>query len=492
MVVVVAALAALAGPGCILFGVAALPCKVDAACAPGDRCVDGRCAPSSATGEGEGVGEGEGAGEGEGEGAGEGEGGEGEGAGEGEGEGAGEGEGEGAPDYVVNTINDDSDANPGDDVCATTTGDCSLRAAIEEASTHTTRSISLPSGVVPLLTDEIPVSNASSIVIIDGGAGALSSSSSITPAPGRRFFHVNGGVLHVANLSLAHAALSAGDGGAILVDNGGNLGLDNVSFNQCSTVNGDGGAIAISGGSAIVTVSSFTSSLAGGAGLGGAIAVAAGSSLDVTLSLFDENTTANLGGAIEDDGTMSVTTTLFETNHSDGFGGALNIDCNAVQPAPFVNDAFFDNTSGSGSVLAGCEGSPLAVGMVFSSIRVASTEPTVFDFDGNLTLAAVVIEASSAPVDVGAPGPCTSLGDNVVHTTATSGDVCSFGATGDVTADPQLAAPANNGGPFPSMSIGSSSPAIDHAQGVGCPSTDQRGLPRPVGAGCDSGSFEVQ
>jgi len=42
-----------------------------------------------------------------------------------------------ATTYTVNSDTDAQDANPGDGVCATAGGECTLRAAIEEANTHT-------------------------------------------------------------------------------------------------------------------------------------------------------------------------------------------------------------------------------------------------------------------------------------------------------------------------------------------------------------------
>lgn len=55
--------------------------------------------------------------------------------------------------------------------------------------------------------------------------------------------------------------------------------------------------------------------------------------------------------------------------------------------------------------------------------------------------------------------------------------------------DPLLQPLADNGGATHTMALAPGSPAID--AGVGeCPTTDQRGTPRPQGAGCDIGAFE--
>jgi hypothetical protein len=46
------------------------------------------------------------------------------------------------------------------------------------------------------------------------------------------------------------------------------------------------------------------------------------------------------------------------------------------------------------------------------------------------------------------------------------------------------------GGPTPTIPLLPGSPAIDAANAAGCLPTDQRGYPRPYGAGCDIGAFE--
>ena len=56
--------------------------------------------------------------------------------------------------------------------------------------------------------------------------------------------------------------------------------------------------------------------------------------------------------------------------------------------------------------------------------------------------------------------------------------------------DPKIGPLADNGGPTKTRALLSGSPAIDAASAAACPATDQRGVARPQGAGCDIGSFE--
>ncbi|MEX0745410.1 MAG: flexitail domain-containing putative surface protein, partial [Phycisphaeraceae bacterium] len=82
-------------------------------------------------------------------------------------------------------------------------------------------------------------------------------------------------------------------------------------------------------------------------------------------------------------------------------------------------------------------------------------------------------------------GPITSQGHNV-----NSDESCGLAGGGDISsADPLLGPLADNGGPTETHYLLPGSPAID--VGVCPPNTDQRGIPRPQGAGCDIGAIEL-
>jgi hypothetical protein len=56
--------------------------------------------------------------------------------------------------------------------------------------------------------------------------------------------------------------------------------------------------------------------------------------------------------------------------------------------------------------------------------------------------------------------------------------------------NPRLGPLALNGGPTRTHSLLAGSPAIDVGATSDCEATDQRGVSRPQGAGCDIGSYE--
>ena len=83
------------------------------------------------------------------------------------------------------------------------------------------------------------------------------------------------------------------------------------------------------------------------------------------------------------------------------------------------------------------------------------------------------------------------------HVENTAGAVFTPSANDVTGTDPQLGPLANNGGPTMTHLPGATSPVLNTIAGgtSECGTTimvDQRGLPRPVGAGCEKGSVEVQ
>ena len=92
------------------------------------------------------------------------------------------------------------------------------------------------------------------------------------------------------------------------------------------------------------------------------------------------------------------------------------------------------------------------------------------------------------------PGDCSggvvSLGFNL-----DSDNTCNLSPSTDLPGtDPLLGPLQDNGGPTETHALLPGSPAIDLSLAIGEPcggGTDQRGVPRPQGLGCDIGAFEV-
>jgi CSLREA domain-containing protein len=62
----------------------------------------------------------------------------------------------------------------------------------------------------------------------------------------------------------------------------------------------------------------------------------------------------------------------------------------------------------------------------------------------------------------------------------------------NLSGDPKLSPLADNGGPTLTHALLPGSPAIDAGFDIHCQDFDQRGVPRPQGAGCDIGAYELE
>jgi hypothetical protein len=90
-------------------------------------------------------------------------------------------------------------------------------------------------------------------------------------------------------------------------------------------------------------------------------------------------------------------------------------------------------------------------------------------------------------------GDCVDIG--TINTVSTHNLVqdgsCQVDDLSNINSDPKLGPLADNGGPTWTHALLPGSPAIDAGVGGG-PTIDQRGVPRPQGAACDIGAFEVE
>ena len=90
-------------------------------------------------------------------------------------------------------------------------------------------------------------------------------------------------------------------------------------------------------------------------------------------------------------------------------------------------------------------------------------------------------------VEGGVLAVLTSGGNNVFRD-----ESCIPVPSDTVGENPQLGPLENNGGPTQTQELLPGSPAIDAADEAACPASDQRGVVRPQGTGCDVGAFELE
>ncbi len=223
-----------------------------------------------------------------------------------------------------------------------------------------------------------------------------------------------------------------------------------------SVTNAGGGISAFySSGALTVTNSSIYGNQVNGSG--GGIHASYGVPVFIKNTAIYSNVALNGNGGGVDAGGFSggafvtlINTTL-ANNYGDNGGGLSNATVNP--PVIMTNVTFYNNTAIGGGNITG----------------------TAQLFNTLLTL--------------GTPANCnttvTSTGNNLEF-----GNSCGLNSSGDLTNTDPLLVPGFAGSMFVAIPpVGS--PAIDHGGDSGCPSTDQRGFPRPVGIHCDIGAIEI-
>jgi gliding motility-associated-like protein/CSLREA domain-containing protein len=210
--------------------------------------------------------------------------------------------------YVVDTPADMPDANPGDGICSTTSGDCSLRAAVEEATASgAAATISVPADSYAITEGHLVISTEVEIT------GASARTTFLDATGNSRHFRVTAtGSLTIQDVELLNGFRSGNHGGAI--KNDGILDMLDVSVRSCSVFGTNatpsyGGAI-YNGSVATINAVTFQDCHStggsgnsgaggggGGCGAGGAIAHWYGASLDlVNCTITGCSATGGAGG----------------------------------------------------------------------------------------------------------------------------------------------------------------------------------------------------
>ncbi|MGE3181043.1 MAG: right-handed parallel beta-helix repeat-containing protein [Phycisphaerae bacterium] len=264
--------------------------------------------------------------------------------------------------FVVNTTADTVDADPGDGFCADSDGNCSLRAAIQEANAAGgTELIGLQDNETYVLTREgagedagvtgdlditstITLLGRNSIInadnldrVFDVRADGELTISDINLRNGR-VTDGNGGAVRNANfLSMLNSTISScvaiGDGasGGALFNDGGTMNVSGTTINE-STATRAGGAIEASGGTTNITACTLTDNDAGPTpGNGGAVHLTGEGNVTIRSCTILNNTATSEGGGIWNSaGTMLVQNCEISDNTAsgpaadDGGGAAFN------------------------------------------------------------------------------------------------------------------------------------------------------------------------
>jgi hypothetical protein len=284
------------------------------------------------------------------------------------------------------------------------------------------------------------------------------------------------------------------------IENYGTMNLD-----QCSITNNRGGGSVYNSGNltmdnSVVAGHTYFTSSSGGVYNDGGIIVLRNCAISNNWSIH--------GGGIWNGGVLLVTNSLINSNQSfysnpDTPGGGLY----NIGYAVLVNTTISGNrASGSGGGIWNSGGLRLLNCTVASNFAFGNVynRPTsgggvwnwlegldhgVFQCRNTIIAGnhSTLTNCTYCPDDIS--GYMDSFGHNLVQDT--NGWLNARYGSGDLLeVDPKLGPLQDNGGPTFTHALLAGSPAIDAGDPVGAPSEDQRGVPRPQGAGVDIGAFE--
>jgi hypothetical protein len=241
----------------------------------------------------------------------------------------------------------------------------------------------------------------------------------------------------------------------------------------------EGGGIESSGGQLTIV----DSTVSGNTAIGGSVAQGGGIAAFVTTTTLTRTTVssnaasesgagtvADGGGILQFRGSLSLVNSTIAANTAAGEfseGGGVEVEETSLETT---------NTTIASNVASG----PKGVGGNLLATRESTVKP-------QNTIVAGGTAATGPNCAVTPKSAIQSQGHNL-----DSLNDCGFTAAGDiVSTEPLLGPLADNGGITQTMALALSSRAIDAAASAACPPTDQRGVLRPAGAGCDIGAFEL-
>ncbi len=341
-----------------------------------------------------------------------------------------------AADFMVTSLAEGSDTNPGDGICGATSG-CTLRAAIEEANALAgAQSIAMGYGVHQLnISEEAGRLRAASTplqVTDDLTITGLSPDRTIVNANGQtRVLRVDGASLALQNVMLAGGAIPQDDGGAVLVVNG-DLALEQVALTGNSARNG--GGIMAHESTLTIIKSAITDNRAqpdaGSQGNGGGIHLR-NSSLTVQNSTFSDNQAEQGGGIFSDGGTAALENVTLVGNGANAEGGGIHATGDGISlvntilasnGAPLGANCLGRFTSGGYNLLGDLD-SCIVLGQTGSNVLVQKSEWGSLSRTQADTYA-YPLSASSRAVDAGS----CQLSDDQRGADRPNGGGCDIGA----------------------------------------------------------------
>ena len=388
-----------------------------------------------------------------------------------------------------------------------------LRAAFADTSET---AITLTSDVT--LTDcaagELHRAAAGVALVVDGGGFTIRQT-----CDGARVIHNQGAALELHNVTVTggreDGGASIGSGGGVYNDSAALLTLDHAVVTENSVsgdLGGEGGGVAANGAVAIThSTISFNRAVGGTSIFGGLGGGVLGGTVTITDSTIANNAAGgavtgggDTGGVIGGDSVLVTRSTISgntaeagSTSGSGSTGGiATNGNLTVVNSTITGNAAQGPNGSGGGT---GAGGTTIFVYSTASGNSAVQGSANIrFNSESaDVAFASVIVNPLGGAANCGGGAISSSAGDNYSDD-ASCGFTNTAGGDRQSAADPLLGALADNGGPTLTMLPQPGSPLLDAVATADCQAgsasgvtTDQHGISRPQGAGCDIGAVEV-
>jgi CSLREA domain-containing protein len=381
--------------------------------------------------------------------------------------------------YRVNTLVDAVDDNPGDGTCRTANERCSLRAAIQEAyaAPLTPVVIVLPAGRLNLtIPTRWPLPSKTADLKNDPSYGELNvrGDVSVRGAGANRTTIDAHGIDRVFSVSQQGALSLTG-----ITVTGGDATVNDMMSDDIAI----GGAVLNNGALTLDRVALVHNKADGGGG----VFSTPFTTITVRDSLIAFNSAVEGGGLRLDGGATIINTTITGNSlfHRDndlpdevtGYGGG--IDHRGTGNVTIVNSTITNNRA----LKAG--------GGYNSGMGYAPLPPLTSSYPYRTTLLNTVIADNTVNGKVENCHVSSMVIESLGHNLANDASCFLTGARDLPSRPARLSALAPHGGPTRTQLPLPGSPLIDAGVRSGCPATDQRGVARPRGRGCDIGAVEA-